>query len=1231
MSSEENPNCCGVIENKLLQNKVKRTRQRVDAGEPRNSYSSIPNFSSRPSFLSSGLYSAIFNPGQKHFGFFGPGFAPAKMLNELLNRQVKTGSEASSPVDSMIAVDASNSESKMNLDCLKSPAIMRQSLDEESRQSSQDEMAHNMLRDILQGRKKELLALENELRSVSANGVKPEPLSLENNNTINNNNNNNLNNNNVKIEYKKGALSDVIESDIKSSSVGEMLSLNESDGLNVDSDNISVDQENSTGNLDESPCETRVKTEDALSTFNSNVCSDSEASIPSPLSETKEDADTDVPYTKSPEPRPQKTGQIELKRARVENIVSTMRSSPTLPIPVNGCKKRKLYHPQQHDISAAERYSDNGLSNNGSLGTILDDEDSEPPELRQKLVEKNALKTQLRSMQEQLAEMQHKYVQLCNRMEQESECPDQDDVDPDADVGSDTEPEVRNSSSEKPGNSSAAPAFPFSSTPTTQTSSSPSIPNLISSKLHSLNAPLNPDSHLLLPNMNGPLSMVQNQHLPHSDHPNNSALHYGQHGFSNAAAMYLGVNHKLFFDQESKVSKSENPSGSSESQHHHHHHHHHHQSVSQSKQELKAQQKTLNLSSNLSHSSQSHLNSGHSQSSSSNHHVQNIQSEIQNRLQSPQKRSSSEFSERLSMFRNTVSGVGPVTGTDLEGLADVLKTEITSSLTNLIDTIINRFVQQKRLMGKQTETASVAAEQLNKDLMLASQLLDRKSPRTKVIDRTPSASGERLGNSLSSGTQKTGPTTLPIPHQQTTPISTANSTPANTPNSEIASNSTSVPVRPSPSNSMFQAPKLPSGGINPAAAAALYSSISGIGVPNTNPLCLSTESRDSIPEQNEALSLVVAPKKKRHKVTDTRITPRTVSRILAQDNMGPSPSNLSEQTKQFNNIIASTSNNSGAESPPPRLYHPPSMLPVSLPTSVAIPNPSLHESQVFSPYSPFFHQHQSHHINGSPPVMVDHRDSPPLTNPPTILHPALLAAAHHSGTPDFVHFRGSSGLGDCGDRGSEGNSGDGPFDGLQPSISFYYTNEKKKEKKTHDKKKTVKNHSIKKKKYFLNCYVYSSTLTPMHLRKAKLMFFWVRYPSSAVLKMYFPDIMFNKNNTAQLVKWFSNFREFYYIQMEKYARQAVSEGIKNAEDIHVSADSEIYRVLNLHYNRNNHIEVPSNFRFVVEQTLREFFKAIQTGKDTEQSWKKSIYKIISRMDDPVPDYFKSPNFLEQLE
>ena len=57
-------------------------------------------------------------------------------------------------------------------------------------------------------------------------------------------------------------------------------------------------------------------------------------------------------------------------------------------------------------------------------------------------------------------------------------------------------------------------------------------------------------------------------------------------------------------------------------------------------------------------------------------------------------------------------------------------------------------------------------------------------------------------------------------------------------------------------------------------------------------------------------------------------------------------------------------------------------------------------------------------------------------------------------------------------------------------------------------------------------------------------------------------------------------REFYYIQMEKYARQALSEGIKNSEDIHVSVDSELYRVLNLHYNRNNHIEVSISTLFM---------------------------------------------------
>jgi hypothetical protein len=61
-------------------------------------------------------------------------------------------------------------------------------------------------------------------------------------------------------------------------------------------------------------------------------------------------------------------------------------------------------------------------------------------------------------------------------------------------------------------------------------------------------------------------------------------------------------------------------------------------------------------------------------------------------------------------------------------------------------------------------------------------------------------------------------------------------------------------------------------------------------------------------------------------------------------------------------------------------------------------------------------------------------------------------------------------------------------------------------------------------------------------------------------------------------------REFYYIQMEKYARQAISEGVKSDSELRVNEDSELYRVLNVHYNRNNHIEV-----IIGNQTLRNYF------------------------------------------
>ncbi|NXH46349.1 PROX2 protein, partial [Dicaeum eximium] len=148
-------------------------------------------------------------------------------------------------------------------------------------------------------------------------------------------------------------------------------------------------------------------------------------------------------------------------------------------------------------------------------------------------------------------------------------------------------------------------------------------------------------------------------------------------------------------------------------------------------------------------------------------------------------------------------------------------------------------------------------------------------------------------------------------------------------------------------------------------------------------------------------------------------------------------------------------------------------------------------------------------------------------------------------------------------------------------------------------------------------------LTPGHLKKAKLMFFFTRYPSSTLLKTYFLDVQFSRCITSQLIKWFSNFREFYYIQVEKFARQALLEGVVDACTLQVSRDSELFRALNMHYNKGNDFEVPGRFLEVASLTLQEFFSAVRAGRDADPSWKKPIYKIISKLDSDIPEGFKA--------
>lgn len=365
-----------------------------------------------------------------------------------------------------------------------------------------------------------------------------------------------------------------------------------------------------------------------------------------------------------------------------------------------------------------------------------------------------------------------------------------------------------------------------------------------------------------------------------------------------------------------------------------------------------------------------------------------------------------------------------------------------------------------------------------------------------------------------------------------------------------------------------------------------------------------------------ALSLVLTPRRKRSKVTDTRMTPRTVSRLLAPEQVmslfqDPSPPATHRQSQSHSP--------SSSSAPPP-------LVPVSLPTSVAVPNPSLsHDSfsQSFPAFSPadsrflFSHMRPSsdhHHRQSS--VSPVHRN--PLPQHPH-QHRVDSAAAQHQlnvvraeqrarreaevlkeqALKEQQHQANSAAMaqavsnalaahhlsllaansnGHNNGLNNQATRDRSPTDSLYTSMMFTKSLDSEQMEDEDSSMDGGNNSSLLFSETTTSAL--TSTLTPMHLRKAKLMFFYVRYPSSAVLKMFFPDIRFNKNNTAQLVKWFSNFREFYYIQMEKYARQAVAEGVVRADDITVSNDAELIRVLNLHYNRNNHIEVREFIRLV---------------------------------------------------
>lgn len=1169
--------CNNIINNSSLLEK-QRSRQRVDAGEPRNSYSSIPNFSSRSAaFMNGGLYGAIFSQHQNNSGataavqqqqqaanfgsLFGPnGYGPAKMLNDLLqgrtqmvkqenlmnspnnlNNNIGNGSEqsllsANNNSNNIIDGQATLKDSSENNSCNNNSVVTPNSLVNTSTMDSNagllldEAAAHHMLRNILQGKKELQLAIDQELRKVSAqsgSGGGSERNSPDNNNTILNKNNNLTNNNN----YDKSAdnaltntnspnsvnnaaatennnQSDVNSKSSENNNSSKNISnskSNESDDKNAKSNADDANSNKENNNRDTNipvPKQEQIDLNDEEMAINSIV--DSDNSLDSPISNHATDGKDDIMDVDSDKgdnsPSPilsSSKPEIDLKRARVENIVSSMRASPSLGVSnqaqVNGCKKRKLYHPQQHDNTMMERYAaavglnlglnfHNFMMNNSTgagSGDDDDDDDVEPQDIHRKRVEKSMLKSQLKSMQDQLAEMQQKYMQLCTRMDQTSDTPDIDENSSDI-VEDDMNNEAlnkRTSPLTKLPMESPIKDMPPKSAPPTPNNLSQFMSKMMTAKIQGHLPPHLP------PQFNGQIPLFQ--HLQQQQAMHDAAASMQQGGHENQASLHAAMCQKLeaIMEQHARRAKEVVEQRQQELM-----------NQQREQQQQQQQQAQLNsISANAQNSMGPNVqNPGHNQQPNQPSPNQN-QGAVgpQNPNVPPQlPKGASELAERYNMIRN--NSIPKISGNDLEELAETLKQEIGTLLTNLVDTIVSRFMQQRKLLGKANEGAVAINEKFSKDYMLSLQLLDRKSPRTKVQDRSSSA-GNAANNNQNSGNNgsnvsnnqaimnnsplsgnnnnpnnnnninnQNGPprmngTVFP-PHGMGMPSVHVNGpNPHDAPNLNVINN---MPphIRPPPAAAMFQPPKPPQG-MSPVTAAALYNSMANLGNPNNpNPFCLPEPREPTREEQNEALSLVVTPKKKRHKVTDTRITPRTVSRILAQDGIGASTNHIASDNnsqnngnKQFNTNQPTPTSQALSqvppESPSPRQsYHPPtsSMLP-SLPTSVAIPNPSLHESKVFSPYSPFFNPHgpqpsqlhHMHHMSASPPGglgnMMDPRDSPPLPHPQSMLHPALLAAAHHGNSPDYSHMRAAM---DANDRNSDCNSGDISYDGMQPTISF---------------------------------------------------------------------------------------------------------------------------------------------------------------------------------------------------
>lgn len=209
-----------------------------------------------------------------------------------------------------------------------------------------------------------------------------------------------------------------------------------------------------------------------------------------------------------------------------------------------------------------------------------------------------------------------------------------------------------------------------------------------------------------------------------------------------------------------------------------------------------------------------------------------------------------------------------------------LATSLKSELSQAVDTIFSRFVQNQALKS-----------------------LENSTNQSKTPDQAPK---ERSKSPTNSAEYPSEFYALPRVHDKQTLF---DATCRNTPDLPRAHNR-ALPFPPPPPH---------------------HSNSQSLSSFFTQSQVLTSPVYSSEPEQTEALSLVVnTPKKKRTKVTDTRLSPRA-ARALLQDNCVQVSSAMSDLEKHI-----------------PTSF--PHILPPMLPTSVAIPNPSLQHSDILGYY-----------------------------------------------------------------------------------------------------------------------------------------------------------------------------------------------------------------------------------------------------------------------------------------